>query len=57
MVKIATFIVDKRNLFFLIYIVALIFSVFAKSWVKVDNELTDLSAGDYRDPAGPGYHG
>ena len=41
MVKIATFIVDKRNLFFLIYIVALIFSVFAKSWVKVDNELTD----------------
>lgn len=37
----ATFIVDKRNLFFLIYIAAFIFSIFAKSWVKVDNELTD----------------
>ena len=34
MEKIATFIVDKRNLFFLIYIAALIFSIFAKSWVR-----------------------
>lgn len=41
MEKIATFIVDKRNLFFLIYVAAFIFSIFAKSWVKVDNELTD----------------
>jgi len=41
MVQIATFIVDKRNLFFLIYIAAFVFSIFAKSWVKVDNELTD----------------
>ena len=32
MEKIATFIVDKRNLFFLIYIAALILSIFAKSW-------------------------
>ncbi len=39
--RIATFIVDKRNLFFLIYVVALLFSIFARSWVKVDNELTD----------------
>ncbi len=41
MESLATFIVDKRNLFFLIYIAAFIFSIFAKSWVKVDNELTD----------------
>ena len=40
MEKIATFIVDKRNLFFLLYAFALIFSIVATSWVKVENDIT-----------------
>ena len=40
MEKIATFIVDKRNLFFLLYAFALIFSVVATGWVKVENDIT-----------------
>ena len=40
MEKIATFIVDKRNLFFLLYALALIFSVVASGWVKVENDIT-----------------
>ena len=39
MVKLATFIVDKRSLFFLIVIVALIFSAFSRNWVEVENDL------------------
>lgn len=38
--KIVTFIVDKRNLFFLIFIVAGIFSIFSSNWVQVENDLT-----------------
>ena len=38
MEKIATFLVDKRNLFFLLY--ALIFSIVATGWVKVENDIT-----------------
>ena len=40
MEKLATFIVDKRNLFFLLYIFALIFSAVATGWVKVENDIT-----------------
>lgn len=40
MVELATFIVDKRNLFFLITIIALIFSAFSRNWVDVENELS-----------------
>ncbi len=40
MEKIATFIVDKRNLFFLLYAFALIFSIVATGWVKVKNDIT-----------------
>ncbi len=40
MVKLATFIVDKRNLFFLLTVIGLIFSVFSRNWVKVENDLT-----------------
>ena len=40
MEKIATFIVDKRNLFFLLYAFALIFSIVAIGWVKVENDIT-----------------
>ena len=31
--KMAAFIVDKRNLFFLLYIFAIIFSLFSMNWV------------------------
>ena len=40
MEKLATFIVDKRNLFFLLYIFALIFCAIATSWVKVEDDIT-----------------
>ena len=40
MEKLASFIVDKRNLFFLLYIFALIFCAVATSWVKVENDIT-----------------
>ena len=40
MEKLATFIVDKRNLFFLLYIFALIFCAIATGWVKVENDIT-----------------
>ena len=40
MEKVATFIVDKRNLFFLLYAFALIFSIVATGWVKVENDIT-----------------
>ena len=40
MEKLATFIVDKRNLIFLITIILLIFSVFSRNWVEVESDLT-----------------
>lgn len=40
MEKLATFIVDKRNLIFLITIIGLIFSAFSRNWVQVENDLT-----------------
>ena len=40
MEKLASFIVDKRNLFFLLYIFALIFCAVATGWVKVENDIT-----------------
>ncbi len=40
MVKLATFIVDKRNLFFLVVIIGLLFSMVSRNWVKVENDLT-----------------
>lgn len=39
MMKVAAFIVDKRNLFFLIVILGFIFSLFSTSWVQVENAL------------------
>ena len=36
----ATFIVDKRSLFFLLYIIALVFSIFSMGWVEVENDVT-----------------
>ncbi len=40
MYKIAAFIVDKRNLFFLLFIFAIIFSFFSSGWVSVENDIT-----------------
>ena len=39
MMKVATFIVDRRNLFFLLFGIAVIFSLIAANWVKVENAL------------------
>ena len=36
----ATFIVDKRNLIFFIYIAAAVFSVFSTFWVRVNSDIT-----------------
>lgn len=40
MAKLATFIVDKRNLFFLLTVILLIFSAFSRNWVEVESELS-----------------
>ncbi len=40
MTKLATFIVDKRNLVFLLTIIMLIFSAFSRNWVQVESELS-----------------
>ena len=39
-IKICSFIVDKRNLFFLIYLLLIIFSLFSSNWVSVENDLS-----------------
>lgn len=40
MLKIASFVVDKRMLFFLIYILLIIFSLFSRNWVTVQNDIS-----------------
>ena len=40
MIKVSSFIVDKRNLFFLIYMILIIFCAFSRNWVKVENSLS-----------------
>ena len=39
MTKVATFIVDKRNLFFLLTILSVIFTMFSRNWVEVENDM------------------
>ena len=39
-VKLATFIVDRRNLFFLLFGIAVIFSLIAMNWTKVENDIS-----------------
>ena len=39
MIKLATFIVDRRNLLFLLFGIAIIFSIVAMNWVQVENSL------------------
>ena len=38
--KVATVIVDKRSLFFLLYGFALVFCLFSRNWVSVENDVT-----------------
>ena len=38
--RVATFIVDKRNMFFLLYIFAFIFCMFSMGWTNVENDVT-----------------
>ena len=40
MLKLSAVIVDKRNIIFLIYIAAFIFSLISQNWVKVCNDIT-----------------
>ena len=40
-VRLATLIVDKRNLFFLLYTAGIIFSLISQGWVQVNNDITD----------------
>ena len=40
MLRLATLIVDKRNLIFLFVAIALVFSAFSRNWVQVENDLT-----------------
>ncbi|MDU6361238.1 MAG: MMPL family transporter [Clostridiales bacterium] len=40
MEQIAAFIVDKRNLLFLMYILAIVFCFFSMRWVDVENDIT-----------------
>ena len=40
MVRLATFVVDKRNLFFLLVIIGTIFTLFSRNWVEVENDLS-----------------
>lgn len=39
MTKLATFIVDKRNLFFLLLAIGILFSLISRNWVTVENDL------------------
>lgn len=46
MEQITTFIVDKRNLLFLVYIIAIVFCLFSMNWVQVENDITTYLAED-----------
>lgn len=41
MIKLSTLIVDKRNLIFLMTIIAILFSVVSKNWIQVENNLSE----------------
>lgn len=40
MIKVATFIVDRRNLFFLLFGIAIVFSLVSMNWVNVENAMS-----------------
>lgn len=39
-VRLSAFIVDKRNILFVVYLAAFVFSLFAQNWVEVCNDIT-----------------
>ncbi len=41
MTRVATLIVDKRNIIFILFIAMAIFSVFSRNWVEVDDDITN----------------
>ncbi len=40
MIKVSTFIVDRRNLFFLLFGIAILFSLVSMNWVEVENSMS-----------------
>ena len=46
MMTLAAFIVDKRNLIFLILVIGFIFSAFSSSWIEVENDLQEFLPDD-----------
>ncbi|MGM9601308.1 MAG: RND family transporter [Faecousia sp.] len=46
MMKLAAWIVDKRNLIFLVLIIGIIFSVFSSGWIEVENNLQEFLPDD-----------
>jgi len=46
MVRLATFIVDKRNLVFLLVVIGTIFTLFSQSWVVVEDDLAAYLPGE-----------
>lgn len=46
MERVAAFIVDKRFIIFFVFLIGIVFSVFAQSWVEVNDDLTDYLAPD-----------
>ena len=52
MVKLAALIVDKRNLIFLLVGILMVFSLFARSWVEVENDLTAYLPSDSKTKEG-----
>ena len=45
MERVAAFIVDKRNIIFLIYIAAAVFCIFSSGWVEVSDSLIVMHNG------------
>ena len=52
MVKLAAFIVDKRNLIFLLIGIAMAFSLISRNWVEVENDLTAYLPSDSKTKEG-----
>lgn len=46
MLKVASFIVDKRNLFFLLFILSAVFSLVSMNWVNVENDISAYLSDD-----------
>ena len=49
-IRVASFIVDKRMLFFLLYILITVFSLFSSGWVGVENDLSEYLSESVTEP-------